>query len=158
MTVRRWVLCFSSTVARWVINHGQPSRQSLKWRELQSSHLHESKKNGLCWLHFSENVGQLYSGGLVWLGWVLWHINHCRLFNAKSRLYKILNMICWLVGWLVGIYGISIFVGYLTPNPFYTYNLFFILILLIIKQFSLAWVHSLIVKNISISNYSSSYI
>ena len=27
-----------------------------------------------------------------------------------------------------------------------------------LKQFSLAWVHSLIVKNISISNYSSSYI
>ena len=25
--------------------------------------------------------------GLVWLGWVLWHINHCRLFNAKSSLY-----------------------------------------------------------------------
>ena len=24
---------------------------------------------------------------LVWLGWVLWHINHCRLFNAKSSSY-----------------------------------------------------------------------
>ena len=22
--------------------------------------------------------------GLVWLGWVLWHINHCKLFNSKS--------------------------------------------------------------------------
>ena len=22
-----------------------------------------------------------------WFGWVLWHINHCRLFNAKSFLY-----------------------------------------------------------------------
>ena len=23
-----------------------------------------------------------------WLvGWVLWHVNHCRLFNAKSFLY-----------------------------------------------------------------------
>ena len=21
-------------------------------------------------------------------GWVLWHINHCKLFNAKSSLYK----------------------------------------------------------------------
>ena len=21
------------------------------------------------------------------IGWVLWHINHCRLFNAKSSLY-----------------------------------------------------------------------
>ena len=26
-------------------------------------------------------------------GWVLWHINHCRLFNAKSSLY-IWYMIC----------------------------------------------------------------
>ena len=24
----------------------------------------------------------------------------------------------WLVGWLVGFYGISTFLGYLTPNPF----------------------------------------
>ena len=59
------------------------------------------------------------------------------------------------VGWLVGFYGISIFVGYLTPNPFYVNNQFYL------KQFSLARLHSLIVKNISISNcpvYSSSYI
>ena len=25
---------------------------------------------------------------------------------------------CWLVGWLVAFYGISTFVGYLTPNLF----------------------------------------
>ena len=25
--------------------------------------------------------------GLVWFGLVLWHINHSRLFNAKSSLY-----------------------------------------------------------------------
>ena len=24
---------------------------------------------------------------LIWFGLVLWHINHCRLFNAKSFLY-----------------------------------------------------------------------
>ena len=24
---------------------------------------------------------------LVWLGWVIWHINRCRFFNAKSSLY-----------------------------------------------------------------------
>ena len=24
---------------------------------------------------------------LVWWGGVLWHINHCRLFNAKSGLF-----------------------------------------------------------------------
>ena len=31
----------------------------------------------------------------------------------------------WLVGWLVGFYGISTFVGYLTPNPFYSNNQFY---------------------------------
>ena len=34
--------------------------------------------------------------------------------------------------WFVGFYGISTFVGYLTPNPFYVNNLFYL------KQFSLA--------------------
>ena len=29
---------------------------------------------------------------MVWFGWVLWHINHCRLFNPKSSLYYILNI------------------------------------------------------------------
>ena len=24
---------------------------------------------------------------MVWFGLVLWHINHCRLFNAESSLY-----------------------------------------------------------------------
>ena len=36
----------------------------------------------------------------------------------------------WLVGWLVGFYGISTFVGSLMPNPFYTDNQFYF------KQFS----------------------
>ena len=42
--------------------------------------------------------------------------------------------------WFVGFYGISTFIGYLTPNPFYVNNLFYL------KQFTLALVHSLIVK------------
>ena len=49
---------------------------------------------------------------------------------------------------LFGFYGISMFVGYSMPNPFYTHKQFYF------KQFSLAWVYSLIVKNISISRYS----
>ena len=55
------------------------------------------------------------------------------------------------VGWLFGFYGISTFVGivgYSIPNPFFTNNQFYF------EQFSLAWVHSLVVKNISISSYS----
>ena len=51
-------------------------------------------------------------------------------------------------GWLVGFYGISTFVSYSMPNLFYANSQFYF------KQFSLALVHSLIVKNISISSYS----
>ena len=58
--------------------------------------------------------------GWVGLGWVLWHINHCRLFNAKSSLYIYIKYI-WFG--LVGFYGISTIVGYLMPNPLYTYIL-----------------------------------
>ena len=54
----------------------------------------------------------------IWFGWVLWHINHCRLFNAKSSLYIYIKYI-WFG--LVGFYGISTIVGYLMPNPLYTY-------------------------------------
>ena len=54
----------------------------------------------------------------VW--WVLWHINHCRLFNAKSSLYIYIRYIGFV--WL-RFYGISTIVGYLMPNPHYKYIL-----------------------------------
>ena len=63
-------------------------------------------------------------------------------------MFHILDLVWFGLVWF---YGISTFVGYLTPNPFYVNNLFYW------KQFSLAKVHSLIVKKISISNYLSSY-
>ena len=44
------------------------------------------------------------------------------------------------MGWLFGFYGLSTFVDYLMPNLFYTKNQFYF------KQFSLARVHSLIIK------------
>ena len=57
---------------------------------------------------------------MIWLGLVLWHINHCRLFIAKSSFYISIKYICF---GLVGFYGISTIVGYLMPNPLYTYIL-----------------------------------
>ena len=53
---------------------------------------------------------------MIWFGWVLWHINHFRLFNAKSSLciyieYKGFGLVLWYI------------VGYLIPNPLYTYIL-----------------------------------
>ena len=50
-------------------------------------------------------------------GWVLWHINHCRLFNAECSLYINIKYIGF---GLVGFYGISTIVGYFIPNPLYT--------------------------------------
>ena len=46
--------------------------------------------------------------------------NHGRSFNAKSFLYIYIRYI-WFS--LVGFYGISTIVGYLMPNPVYTYVL-----------------------------------
>ena len=56
--------------------------------------------------------------GFVLLGLVLWHINHCKLFNAKSSLYIYFKYI-WFG--LVEFDSISTIVGYLMPNPLYTY-------------------------------------
>ena len=33
----------------------------------------------------------------------------------------VVAVVGWLVGWLVGFYGVSTFVGYLTPNSVYMY-------------------------------------
>ena len=67
---------------------------------------------------------------MIWFGWLLWHINPWRLFNAKSSLYIYIKYF-WFG--LVGFYGISTIVGYLMPNSVYTYisniwldNLYFV--------------------------------
>ena len=57
---------------------------------------------------------------MIWFGWVLLHINHYKLFNAKFSLYIYIQYI--LFG-LVQFYGISTIVGYLMPNLLYTYIL-----------------------------------
>ena len=49
----------------------------------------------------------------VWFCLVLWHINHCRLFNTKSSLYIYIKYI-WF-GW-VGFYGISTIVVHFIPS------------------------------------------
>ena len=54
-------------------------------------------------------------------------------------------MVTVCFGW-VGFYGISTTVGYLIPNPFFTYNQFYF------KQISLTLVHCFNVKSSSISS------
>ena len=72
------------------------------------------------------------------LGLVLWHINHCRLFNAKSSLYIYIKYIGF---GLVGFYGISTVLGYLRPNPLYTYILnIYALVWLGFMTYQLLWV------------------
>ena len=55
-----------------------------------------------------------------WFGLVFWHINYCRLFNAKSSLYIYVKYIWFGLVWFS---DISTIVGYLMPNPLYTYML-----------------------------------
>ena len=57
---------------------------------------------------------------MIWFGLVLWHIDNCWLFNAKSSLYIYMKYIGF---GLVVFYGISTTVGYLMLNPLYTYIL-----------------------------------
>ena len=55
-----------------------------------------------------------------WFDWVLWHINHCRLFNDKSFLCIYIEYIGF---GLIAFYGISTIVGYLMTNPLNAYIL-----------------------------------
>ena len=54
----------------------------------------------------------------IGFGWVLWYINHCRLFNAKSSLYIDIKYIWFSL--LVFLWHINY---YLMPNPLYTFIL-----------------------------------
>ena len=55
---------------------------------------------------------------MVWFGLVLWHINRCWLFNAKSFLYIYIKYILFV---LRGFFAILITVDYFMPNPLYNY-------------------------------------
>ena len=57
---------------------------------------------------------------MIWFGWVLWHINHCSLFNVKSSLHIYIK---YKLFGLDRFYGISANVGNLMSNPLYT-NIF----------------------------------
>ena len=50
---------------------------------------------------------------MIWFDLVLWHINHCSLFNANSYFYIYIEYVWFDLLW---IYGISTIVGYLKPN------------------------------------------
>ena len=68
------------------------------------------------WVNMINNPA-LSIGGF---GTVLWHINYCRLFNAKSSWYIYIKYIWFGLVWFD---GISTLVDYLMPNPLNTYIL-----------------------------------
>ena len=55
-----------------------------------------------CFLSYILSSIFIYIYMLVWLGWVLWHFKHCRLFNAKSSLYIYTKYIGFSLGGLNG--------------------------------------------------------
>ena len=57
---------------------------------------------------------------MIWFGLILWHINHCSVFNAKYSLY---TYIIYIGFGLACFYGISTILGYLMLNPLHTYIL-----------------------------------
>ena len=69
--------------------------------------------------HVTEGIQDMKSTRCAWFGLVLRHINHWSLFNAKFSSYVYIKYMIWFG--LVWFNGISIIVGYLMPNPLYTY-------------------------------------
>ena len=63
---------------------------------------YNNKTHGLVWWHinhcrlFNAKSGLYIYIRHIWFGWVLWHINHYRLFNARSGLYIYIRYI-WFV-------------------------------------------------------------
>ena len=88
---------------------------------------------------------------MIWFGLVLWHYNHCRLFNDKFSLYIYIKHI-W-VG-LVGFYRISYIISYLILNHLYMYilNIYYLvwfgLVLLHINHYSLFDIKYIYIKYI----------
>ena len=77
---------------------------------------------------------------------------------ASKTLILQLSMKCFLVKNGLVWFGLLGFMAYQPSKVIWRQIHFYVNKQFYFKQFSLAWVHSLIVKNISISNYSSSYI
>ena len=74
----------------------------------------------------------------IWFGLVWWLINHCRLFNAKSSLYIYIKYIWFGLAWFD---DLSTIVGLLMPNLVYMYilNLYDLLTHFVDNTFKEAW-------------------
>ena len=90
----------------------------------QGDHIKQLSKYTVTTIHHTCNE-------IVSLWWHLLPTSHkCVLLGQFTHDLLKKNLVNFV--WFVGFYGISTFVGYLTPNPFYVNNLFYL------KQFSLA--------------------
>ena len=118
-----------SDVLLWTPSHGQARAGWLARTYLQQlcedtgcspEDLPEAMNNREEWW---ERVRDIRAGGTTWWWWWWCYFTASLVFSiVKEDFNQLLhlNISDWLVGWLVGclVYGISTFVGYLTPNPF----------------------------------------
>ena len=81
--------CVGSRLRHETLNEGRRTHRPERCEMLYMIEI--SKLSLLYWMWMIKNnvlckieVPQNYHSGLLWFGLVLWHINHCRLFNAKS--------------------------------------------------------------------------
>ena len=52
---------------------------------------------------------------MIWLGWVSWNSNHCRLFNAESSLY-IYIYIYYIYIYILNVYDLA-WLGIMAYQP-----------------------------------------
>ena len=79
----------------------------------------------------------IYIAYMIYFGWILWHINQCKLFKPISSLYTHTHTHIYIYTWFgyVGFYGISTIVGFLMPNPVHTY---------ISNRYNLGWFYGIL--------------
>ena len=101
--------CFRYSTERHLRLHFWSSRECRVSLNCHYSHAHSTLTKINSFISVSVEIS---------FGWVLWHINQCRLFNAKTDFYVYIKYIGF---GLVGIYCISTIVGHLMPKPVFTY-------------------------------------
>ena len=87
------------------------------WKQWQWTGILHSPKLLLCWtltIRLFNVISRTLVGGVLPLCRYAFGVFYCPRWPGYI-------LMSWLVGWLVGFYGISTFIGYIMPNPIF-YN------------------------------------